>query len=114
MSKNKKPRKDDDDDDAPLGEWVLVTYHCYYSVQLMFVVKVDGKPQANWWPTSACHKAYRWNSYHAARKFQRSNPCLRGYVILNLAEIEKQCEEQRRIDDEDIAISASATPPADE
>lgn len=93
-------RKDDDDDDSPPGDWVLATYHCYWSVQLNFVVKVDGKPKGDWWPTSDRLSAYRWNSYHAARKFQRTHSHLRGYVILNLSAIERQCAEQRVIDDE--------------
>jgi len=95
----KKHDLDDDDDQQP-GAWVLATYHCYHSLSINFVVRVKGKPQADWHPTSARHEAYRWNSYHAARKFQSTHSQLRGYIIMNLSVIEKQAEEQRQVHEE--------------
>jgi len=87
---------DDDDDDKPRGHWVLASYHCYWSVSLNFVASVKGKPRPDWHCTSDRMQAYRWNSYHAARKFQRTHKKLRGYVILNLTELEQRAEQQRQ------------------
>jgi len=87
---------DDDDDDKRRGDWVLASYHCYWSVSLNFVASVKGKPRPDWHCTSDRMQAYRWNSYHAARKFQRAHRKLRGYVILNLTELEQRAEQQRQ------------------
>lgn len=103
----RRPAADDGQEEGE-GAWVLATYHCYYSVQLLFVVRGGGKPMADWHPTSARDQAYRWNSYHAARKFQRTHTQLRGYVILNLSELEQQAEAQREIREEWIRGSRSA------
>lgn len=107
----RKRVEDDQDDGKPLGDWVLVSYHCYYGVSFNFVVRVQGKPQADSHPTSARDQAYRWNSYHAARKFQNAHPQLRGYVILNLGLIERQAAEQREIREEWIAGKHKAPAP---
>lgn len=101
---------DDDDDDVPLGAWVLVTYKVMHSVELLFLGAVDGKPRADLGPTWCRTMAYRWNSYHAARKFQRSHPALRGYVILNLSAIEEQAERQREVKEERLAALKAAAP----
>lgn len=100
MAKSNARRNDDDDEDAPLGDWALAVFYVRWSVSVSFVVAKDGRPQADYWPTSQPREAFRWKSYHAARKFQRSHPHLRGYVIVNLSEWERQSEENRRIDDE--------------
>jgi hypothetical protein len=97
---NRKRVEVDDDDDKPLGGWVLASWHCYWSLSVNFVASAKGKPQADWHPTSDRMQAYRWNSYHAARKFQNTHPQLRGYVILNLELIERQAVEQREIHEE--------------
>lgn len=93
------------------GAWVLASWHCYYSVSLNFVVRVEGKPQPDWHPTSARDQAYRWNSYHAARKFQKAHSQLRGYVILNLTQIEEQATVQREAREEWINRDKSEPPP---
>lgn len=89
--------------------WIIATYHCYFSIGILAVANVNGSPKADWHPTSARGSFYTWNSYHAARKFQRAHRCLRGYVILSLSEIEKQFEEAKKIDDEDGAFARSVT-----
>lgn len=99
---------DDDDDDTPPGPWVLATYHCYWSVEIHFVVDVDGKPRADWAATNHRNSAYRWASYHAARKYQRAHPQLRGYVVLNLSAIEEQCARSRAIKEADAAAARAA------
>lgn len=104
-------RHDDVDDDTPLGAWVLATYHCYWSVAIHFVVEVEGKPRHDWGATSERHQAYRWQSYHAARKFQRSHPELGGYVILNLTEIENQCARQREFKEQRARQQAETPQP---
>lgn len=86
------------DDEAPVGEWTLATWHCYFHAELHFVYNDDGKPGEGWNPTSSIQDAYRWNSYHAARKWQRSHRRFRGYIIVNLRAIKEQCERQREID----------------
>jgi hypothetical protein len=100
MNTTPKRHNDDDEDDEPRGDWVLALFVCLFSTDLRFVVEVEGKPKADWWPTSARHQAYRWNSYHAARKFQRAHPHLRGYVILNLTEIEQRYREHKVAEEE--------------
>jgi hypothetical protein len=102
---------DDDDDDTPPGAWVLASWHCYHSLSVNFVVKVDGKPRPDWHSTSARHEAYRWNSYHAARKFQKAHRKLRGYIILNLSVIEQQAEQQRQDYEEWIYRDREPAPP---
>lgn len=92
----RKPTDDDDDDDGPAGAWVLASWHCYWSLSVNFVANVDGRPRPDMHCTSDRQSAYRWNSYHAARKFQRGHRKLRGYVILNLSLIEQQAEQQRQ------------------
>lgn len=81
-----------------VGEWVLATWHCYNDVRLFFVPEIDGRPMANYWPTDYPSQAYRWNSYHAARKYRATHPRLAGYIIVNLQAIKDQCERQRKID----------------
>lgn len=106
MAKNTK-RQPDDDDGQNSGDWVLAVYHCTYSVTLSFVVQVGGRPRADYHDTTVRYQAYRWNSYHAARKFQRSHPHLRGYIILNLTALEQHHQAARQIREEWIARDRS-------
>jgi hypothetical protein len=85
-----------EEDEGPPGAWVLASYHLtHWNASLSFVLGKDGQPKADWHDTSSPSDAYRWNSYHAARKFQRAHPKLEGYVILNLTELQQRTERQR-------------------
>jgi hypothetical protein len=77
-------------------QWVIGTWHCYYHVELLALARRNGRPWPEACATSSIHDMHCWNSYHAARKFQRSHPHLSGYVIVNLSAIQRQCWEQRR------------------
>ena len=84
------PHQDDDDADQgdpgdPGDQWVIGTWHVCYHVQLLCVIRREGKPCPGWHPSSALHDWYRWASYHAARKFQRAHAELAGYVVCNLS-----------------------------
>jgi hypothetical protein len=79
-------------------EWVIGTWYCYYHLELMCVVSVGGKPRPDYHAGSQRYDWYRWHSYHAARKFQRENAELEGYIIFNLSQAERQCEERKRVE----------------
>lgn len=96
------------DDDREPGDWALATWHCYYHAELHFVYNNHGKPGVEWHPTSSLMDAYRWNSYHAARKWQKANPRFRGYIIVNLRAIKAQCQRQRQIDEERLSEARDA------
>lgn len=106
---------DDDLDDKPQGAWVLARYCFRYTVSLHFVVEVKGRPQADWHTTSEPGQAYRWNSYQAARKFQRTHRRLRGFKILNLAALHQHSQDVDRTEEEwimrDRSDSARSHPP---
>lgn len=81
---------DDQDDQAPdddQAEWVLARWVVRYGVELMAVRSYKDRPC----PQSGCAADtftwHRWNSYHAARKYQRSHPSLTGYMVCNLSAI---------------------------
>jgi len=76
-------------------DFCLATWHCYFHAELHFVYNKDGKPALDFHPVSSLHDAYRWNSYHAARKFQRKYPQLAGYMVCNLSAIRRQCQAER-------------------
>ncbi len=80
-------------------EWVIGTWHVYYGVELHALVDRDGRPWAEGWPGADVFRWYRWRSYHAARKFQRSHPQLEGYVIVNLSALQRQCRERKERDE---------------
>lgn len=82
------------------GPWVLTTWHyCHWNLIVHFLLRKDGKPAMHYGDTASPADAFGWHSYHAAKKFQRENPCLRGYVIMNLDEVREQHQLQQQIDD---------------
>lgn len=72
-------------------KWVLACWHApWHHVQLFFVCAVQGRPAWDWGPTGDGGKAYGWNSYHAAKKFQREHESdLEGYFPCNLSELRR-------------------------
>ena len=88
---------DDDDgqDDDGRDEWVIATWRVAYHIELVAVCEKDGKPWLDAWDTAWPHTWFKWRSYHAARKFQRSHPGLDGYEILNLSRL-KRADAARR------------------
>lgn len=71
-----------------LARWIV-----NYDVKLVFVESWLGKPRVSNLGTTHFHEAYRWNSYHAARKYQRSHQALAGYTVFNLTELEGKAKE---------------------
>lgn len=74
----------DDDGNKRPGDFVLARWTYSYYVQLTFVESYEGKPHIGYLGSTRPTEAYRWNSYHAARKYQRAHPSLSGYVVFNL------------------------------
>lgn len=74
------------------GDWVIATWTIYYDARLHFVARINGEPHVLCRTTTCAHDAYGWNSYHAARKYQREHSALEGYIVVNLAECRKQSE----------------------
>lgn len=95
MAKQHQP----DDDDTPQGDWVIAAFVVRYSVRVVFVCEHDGRPAIDWHATSEVNQAYRWNSYHAARKFMKAHDRLSGYEILNLSEMIRASEEHDRAEE---------------
>lgn len=79
QAKNPKARQD---------EFVLARWHFDNGAKLIFVEAWNGKPMINHFGAVGYYMAYKWNSYHAARKYQKAHPCLAGYTVFNLTELQ--------------------------
>jgi hypothetical protein len=77
----------DQADETAVGEFVLARWAVGYELKLFFVSEWEGKPAPGMMNMPAIHNAYKWRSYHAARKYQRSHPCLQGHEIMDLNRI---------------------------
>jgi hypothetical protein len=84
----------DDDQEGP-DEWVIAGWKYSYAVELLFVRHRELKPDSSGWLCTIAFDAYRWKSYHAARKFQRAHPILQHCQVMNLSEIRRLCELRR-------------------
>lgn len=79
-------------------EWVIATWHIFHGAQLMFVAAREDKPFVEGHTTSAHYQAFKWNSYHAARKFQKAHAKLDGYIVCNLSEMRRQAAAVKTIE----------------
>jgi hypothetical protein len=70
--------------------FVIATWHAQMHVELHFIIRKEDKPRPDYVPEPYPHKAYKWNSYHAARKYLREHEELKGYIIVNLRTIYEQ------------------------
>ncbi len=87
------------DDDCEEKDWALARWLWRYNVGLLFVPMIESKPRPDVGARVDPVMAYRWRSYHAARKYQRAHPELAGYMVVNLTRIFKASEA---LDDERI------------
>lgn len=70
-----------------LAEWHAPLWH----VQLFFLLDVDDRPRPDWASTPDGTRAYKWHSYHAAKKFLREHSLeLKGYFVCNLSKINRE------------------------
>lgn len=83
------------------------------NIHIDMLREADGKPDYDRWAaTSWPHAAYHWNSKAAAYKFLRENPRLAeaGYHVVDLADLDWQNMQPRRIRDE-VEPAVSNRPP---
>lgn len=79
-------------------EWVLACWCANSECILEFVMSIAGKPNLSFCPTREIWRAYKWRSWHAARKFQKAHRVIAGYAVWNLSEIRRQADNQREIE----------------
>lgn len=84
---------------ARQDEFVLARWHFDSGAHLIFVEAWNGRPMINHFGAFSVSMAYRWKSYHAARKYQRAHPSLYGYVVFNLTELEGKAKEAKDLVD---------------